>query len=298
MSIFDRQWDYVYLKKTLKDYKNNSVENIYAGSSYVIFGINNFKNQINIALPSQDIFYSLKIIKSLTASCKIPKRVILGVGYYSLFYDLSKTRNSNEVNRIFDVYYPLLLDSHNKDELSLKILYYSYGRINCLLRFICNIFISIFLKRNYFSNFLHSRQRRAIRGWNNKRLNWNEISEKERINCSIKRYECHFKQFKYKDTFRENIDLLREFYLYCKQQGIYFGIYISPMSKQYFQALSKRDKTCIVQSIKIFKEFCDKFVDYNIKLKLLDIDFVDPDHLSNSGAKKVTDCVVSDFVTN
>ena len=63
LSIFDRQWDYVYLKKTLKDYKNNSVENIYAGSSYVIFGINNFKNQINIALPSQDIFYSLKIIK-------------------------------------------------------------------------------------------------------------------------------------------------------------------------------------------------------------------------------------------
>ncbi len=49
--IFDRQWDYKYLKDCLQ---YNDVDSLYIGSSYTIFGVNPGKRDINLALPSQD----------------------------------------------------------------------------------------------------------------------------------------------------------------------------------------------------------------------------------------------------
>ena len=112
--VHSRLHDYLYLQSELH-FNKDKVDTVYAGSSYVIFGVNTKSNTINLGLPSQDIYYSAIAVKKALEKNKSIKKVVLGVGYYSLYCDLSQSKSPYEMERILDVYYPIFRDIHNMD---------------------------------------------------------------------------------------------------------------------------------------------------------------------------------------
>lgn len=114
INTLDQRWDYYYVDRQLKknNVKANNVETLISGSSYGIFGIEPVMNSINLSLPSQDIYYSCKLVKKALDNNKKINKVLLCIGYYTIYCDLSK---SSENWRVDEVYYPLLKDRNHQE---------------------------------------------------------------------------------------------------------------------------------------------------------------------------------------
>lgn len=111
--IFHRRYEYFYINNVVQN-TNNKIDTVFIGPSYVVFGINPTKTSVVLSLPSQDIYYSIQLLKKYLCHDKSNiKRVVMGLGYWGLYHDLSSVKSFDELNRIFDVYYPVLGDLHN-----------------------------------------------------------------------------------------------------------------------------------------------------------------------------------------
>ena len=113
--IYNRKFDYYYLNSVLKTNNLIGKDTIFAGSSYSIFGIEPKKSELCIGLPSQDFYYSDKLIRKVLSK-GVFNRVVFIIGYYTPYCDLSKTNNKAEQQKIDDVYIPLLKDFHNRNK--------------------------------------------------------------------------------------------------------------------------------------------------------------------------------------
>lgn len=108
-------FDYYYIKNAMSHATSPSIDTIITGSSYGLFGIDTtmLKHEINLSLPSADLYYSLKGIYKVCQQNKNIRNIVLCCGYYYFFSDLSKTQNLGEIMRISNVYEPLFNDIHN-----------------------------------------------------------------------------------------------------------------------------------------------------------------------------------------
>ena len=102
-NMFTCNWDYFYLNNKVNEAKN--AETLILGSSYARFGIKEemMEKAVNLSLPSQDLYYAFELLKKVCSEEHSVKNVILGCGYYSLFSDLSRTKNRGELERISTV---------------------------------------------------------------------------------------------------------------------------------------------------------------------------------------------------
>ena len=297
--IFDRQWDYQYLKSVInRGY--DEIENVFVGSSYVVFGINNIEKSVILALPSQDIYYSCALLKRVLNNQdeKKIKRIIMGMGGYSLYHDLSMTKSFDENNRIFDIYYPILCDMHNMQELTYNQTQKRFGIVDKIIRFAitklyfrCNI-------ETYFDKNKQSRTGKARVTWEDKNKMWENLSEKERVAAAKKRVLQHEKMLKYEYTKEENIQTMKTIYNQCKDRNIKLYTFLAPMSEEYMNNMSEDYKNKIIEVKNVLNSFSDGFIDYTIKGNIdLEIDdFVDADHLSDKGAEKFTKQIVKDWL--
>ena len=80
--IYDRQWDYKYLNNCLKQSRKERIKTICIGSSYTAFGVDPDDSCVNMALPSQDIYYATELIKKYLDSSSSINSIIMGMGYY------------------------------------------------------------------------------------------------------------------------------------------------------------------------------------------------------------------------
>lgn len=114
-------YNYYYLKEALKQGTAPSIDTIISGSSYGLFGIDHsmLEHEVNLALYSQDLYYSLKGILAVYKANPQISTIVLCVSYYYFYSDLSQTQSS-ELRRITDVYYPLFQDMHNAKLLARK----------------------------------------------------------------------------------------------------------------------------------------------------------------------------------
>lgn len=287
--IYDRQWDYKYLNNCLKQSRKERIKTICIGSSYTAFGVDPDDSCVNMALPSQDIYYATELIKKYLDSSSSINSIIMGMGYYSLYTDLSRTKSFDENDRIYDVYYPILKDLHNMSDSVFLETKRRYGNVNKLIRYVINFTFLHGHPRKYFNCSSHTRDRRALKTWKDISLAWNELSESERFFAAQSRVMAHEKQFNYVDSERENRKILCELSELCKSRDIKFYIYISPMTNEYIAAMSnyyvrKKKELC-----DFLKEVADRFIDFNSKEYVFEHkDFVDTDHLSDSGASKLS----------
>lgn len=267
-------YDLVYLRNKMN---KKNIKTIVVGSSYSLFGIieSNIDSCVNMSLPSQDIYYSSKIIYDLVNKNKNINKIVMSLSYYSLYFDLSSSKN--ERSRINRVYYPIFKDSHNyviKKSVLLPVKEYFW-----------NIFTNN-VNKDYFSDVL---TRQVVCGyWENKDF----IDNNKKKLHAEERASHHNKLLKYKKTLNENMQILRELIIFTNLNKIELSIVVFPVSSFYSSHLDKRFKE---QFYKFFKSISDS--GYNIKLIDMftsneineDKDIIDYDHLSESGALKITE---------
>lgn len=288
LDIIDRRWDYFYLKKQLSENKRKKVGNIIAGSSYGIFGLMPSENSVNFSLPSQDFYYAVQLaIKAMEENAKI-ENIYLCFGYYSAYCDVSK---SKEQGRIDDVYYPLLRDKHNK-----KIVTNKCSSPKKLSTYLKNVIIKIInlilqlhflFKTDYFDNIIHTRERRKLVMWEDENKSWTQLNENERAEAGIRRACAHEKQMKYTCSMQENILYLKKLYQICHERNIKLYFLNFPFSEEYIKGISMTYSEKAQDIERQIKMYCNKYIDFNNTFKSEKEDFVDCDHLSEMGAKRM-----------
>ena len=305
LEIYNRKYDFYYLRNIIDMDKISHVSSIIGGSSYSCFGVNPDNNMICIGLPSQDFFYSDKLIRSIIEkkSNEI-KNVVFITGYYSAYCDLSQTKAISEQLKIEDVYAPILNNRHNQKHklefnhngLKGKCKLVSEKVVLFGLRVLC------FKKpiKTYFERKNHSREIRKRVTWSVelKKKRWCELPESERISAGQVRVNGHEKFFKYDLSYKENVRIFQDLYLDLKDRGIKFYLIISPFSKEYLDARTEYFKHNAYDVLTELRKHCDFFCDLNDCDDTIrngnvfqSEDFVDADHMSDLGAKKMTEII-------
>lgn len=285
--------DYYYLRNALQQAKDPEVTTLISGSSYGAFGIDlaSMRNSVNLSSISQDLYYSTKLLYQACEHNKNIKNIVLCVGYYCFFSDLSLTKNEAELRRISKVYYPLLQDSHNCFVLPPKGDSYMQGNI---VDFDRNI--NIYAEVDYRDGFFNERRPRgqcATVVWESVTKSWRELSLEEKEKAGKIRAGNHNKNIDHTASFYENISLFQEFVYYCNDRGINLLVAAMPASKQYLQYLIPDYKNTfysVLDKMDGIIHLVDLVEDNSFDNNL---DFNDTDHLSDSGAIKFSRMVSS-----
>ena len=283
--------DYYYLKNALQDAQNANITTLISGSSYGAFGIDlaYIDNAVNLSSISQDLYYSTKLLCQACKSNNNIRNIVLCVGHYCFFSDLSLTKNVTELQRISKVYYPLLQDSHNCLILPPKEDYSVQSNIVNFEQILKSFSISDY--QEGFFNKKRPRRQCATVVWDAVHKSWSELSSEEKENAGRTRAESHNKNINRVASFNENVGLFQKFVYFCNDKGINLLLTAMPASSQYRKYLMKEYK-------EIFYSVLDN-VDGTVHL--LDVvddssfdnslDFNDTDHLSDSGAIKLSKMV-------
>ncbi|WIV18892.1 hypothetical protein QPK24_21625 [Paenibacillus polygoni] len=295
-NIYNSNYDYNFLVNAITKAKEAATESIIIGSSYPMFGIDDRRisqSTVNLSLPSQDIYYSLLIAKSVIDKNNSIKEVYLGTGYWSFHFDLSKAKNS-AITRIEKVYYPIFRDSNN-------YIYEDLKRISDISMFVPPLITKIFdvdelyrifghlIFRHYNSSYFHANLSRAERT--------------ELIPCALTKLDAlkkreigiaragqHNKLIKFKQTRINSQIMLNEFLTYLYKKKIKLIILNFPSTKYYANSLDNQFEKEYYQIIKELKTIHDfEFIDLKENIEFEEEDFVDMDHMNEKGAKKVTE---------
>lgn len=285
--------DYYYLKNALQQAQNINITTLISGSSYGAFGIDlaYIDNAVNLSSISQDLYYSIKLLCRACETNRNIRNIVLCVGHYCFFSDLSLAKTPSELQRISKVYYPLLHDSHNCLILPPKDEYYMQGNLIDLEKVI-NTYATTDYKDGFF-NEKRPRNRCATVVWDAVSKSWSELSAEEKDKAGKIRTESHNKIIKHTASFNENLSVFQDFVYFCNDRGINLLLTAMPAASQYLKYLTPEYKN-------IFYSVLDK-VDGTVHLLDLvedssfdnDFDFNDTDHLSDSGARKLSQIISS-----
>lgn len=290
--IYERAWDREYIAQQLG---KKDIDTLFVGSSYVLFGVNAMFNDSVLALPSQDLYYSVRLVeRALEMRLGIPKRVILGVGYYALYHDLSKVKTFDESIRIYDVYYPILHDLHNMKYTDYKIIEMQNGITNQLLNKFANRQLQSVSCDDYFD--LKSRKSRARKTWGEVDVEWNQLSIDNKRLAACRREEGHEKLLRFASTKEENKTLIKRLQGICSRYNTMLYTFVAPMTSFYIDNMSAQYRNEAQYLSDYLARLSDGFHDYNYELnEINDNDFVDADHLNECGANKLTALLNRDF---
>lgn len=125
INYVNEYFDYYYIKNSIRQTKERTINTIVTGSSYGRVGVDekSMLNAINLSLSSQDIYYSLKGIEKACEFNSTIKNIVVCCGYYYFYSDLSKSKNIPELYKIPNVYVPLFGNNayHNCNILARKM---------------------------------------------------------------------------------------------------------------------------------------------------------------------------------
>ncbi len=284
--------DYYYLNIALAEAKNPRIHSIISGSSYGLFGIdeNLLSQEVNLSLPSQDLFYSLKGIYEVCNANSNIKNIVLCCNYYYFYTDLSKTQNQKELLRISKVYEPLYHDIHNCLFLPPKADLLFHSNIFHLQNIVDAYSISEYQKHYFHSG--RPRKMKATKEWSDKSKDWTQLNESERQDAGLRRAASHNKAQKYNLTLAENTSYFNELTLFCVERNINLLVVVTPASQYYRSNLYSGYKNSfydVLANAPGIVHLLDLFEDENY----LTEDFNDPDHLSDSGALKMTSAILN-----
>ncbi len=283
-------YDYYYLKEALEHAMDHSVRTIILGSSYGLFGIDTdmLAHDINLSLSSQDLFYSFLCLQSVYKSNPHISTVVFCVGYYYFYSDLSQSEGI-EISRVSNVYYPLFQTMHNAKMIpakKTKLIQSDLMDIGGVLKF----FSTEEFQKGYF-NSGRPREMLALKTWRDVGKKWDQISEAEREKAGRDRALLHNKLRKYKLTYSENTCKLQQLVSFCEKKSIRLLFVVTPGSKSYrsyFDPGFKNDFYAALASVDGTVHLLDLFDEASFT----DRDFNDADHLSDSGAEKMTECIL------
>lgn len=292
-SVFDEwkyRYDYYILKSHLKTAKiDDTISIIITGSSYGVYGIEDslIKNAINLALPNQDLYYSIEGIYDVLERNRNIKTVIICCNYYYFYSDLSMSNESEIIMQLSKVYYPLFQDVHNCILLPPKQDFlYKSDVFDC--ERLIDLYLQLVDKRSYFSD---SHRREPIIQWEDASKSWQELSEDEKYGAAAVRTGFHNKAIRYEHSIAENIDIFGGFLDFCYPSGIDVLLVVTPTTKYYLECLDRRYKPTFYEVINSI-EWPIHILDLSESPSFTDDDFIDTDHLNAKGAHKMTKILI------
>ncbi|WP_434798853.1 hypothetical protein [Terrisporobacter vanillatitrophus] len=295
-NIYYNNYDYYYLLESLEKAKVKDVESIVVGNSYPLTGIdvNLLEHKaVSLALSSQDLYYSYKLAKLAISNNNSIKRCILGTGYYLVNHDLYKSKNQDAISRVKNVYYPILKDKHNSEQVdSIEILTIKKVLKEDVMDYIFNLdFLDkhfknlIFRDNNGYFNINLPREKHNMLG----NLRFSTISESDKFRLGEVRANQHNKLCKYTKTTDEYNCIFNEFIDFLIDNNVEPIIVVFPSTKYYSKFLNveyKEEFYRITNAIKARQNI--KIIDFSKQDIFLEEDFIDLDHMSRIGATKVT----------
>ncbi|WP_147568541.1 hypothetical protein [[Clostridium] dakarense] len=294
--IYYSNYDYNYLLKSLEKSKSKDIETIVVGNSYPLTGIDAklLKDKtVSLALSSQDLYYPYKLAKLAINNNNNIKRCIIGAGYYLVNHDLSKSRSEDAIDRVKNVYYPILKDKHNSEQVdSIEIPDIKKVLNDNVINYIFDLsFIDTYFKdliyrdNNGYFNLNFKREVNNMLGL----VKLSDISEQEKWRLGECRADQHNKLSKYTKTTDEYNHIFNEFIGFLEENNIDPIIVIFPNTKYYSNFLDKNYENEFYNIMKKIKErYKVKIIDFSKENIFLEEDFIDFDHMSEAGAIKIT----------
>lgn len=291
-------YDYYYLRNAINACMEQKIDTLITGSSYGLFGIYEpyLKGQINMSLQSQDLFYSFEQIESVCSRNENIKNIVLCIGYWHFFWDLSKTRDMGELSRISQTYIPVFQEEygmeciHNAHILPKKFSVLYTSDIFDFEKILKHYSESEFLS-GYWNEKFKNRMDLATRNWKDSMKRWIDLSEEEKVEAANIRTRFHNKLSRRQYTVQENERLFCKLADYTAKRNIRLLIVVPPVASFYRDRLNAE-----IQNK--FYEILDKI---ESEIHLLDLtnadvfedkDFIDTDHLNDIGAQKMTTLVL------
>lgn len=287
-------YDYCYLDAMHYKNRQQGADVMVVGSSHAMNGIVETvlgagdKDIINYSISSQDLYYDyLHIEKAIREGKKHYETCIVNIGYYMLYQDVSLSRNIEEM--IPRVYYPLFQDKHN------------YGgdlKVDMMeqVSIIENVDAQLLLYQDWARKFLSdqgtyyggavTRKDKNILGL--KKVNWYEMTENEKEEYAKGRAGGHNKQRKHIVTYEESKQMIMKIAKLLYENQIRCVFLICPFTQYYNQYISAEFKLEIFQILDEL-EYPVELYDINEMSDVFsDEDFLDSDHLSDTGAEKLS----------
>ena len=294
--IYYENYNYNYLSKTLEKCKCENIETLVVGNSYPLTGIDSkslLNKSENLSISSQDLYYSYKLAEEVINNNENIKRCIIGAGYYLVNHDLSKCKSESSTNMIKYLYYPILKDKHNSEELdTIEISNLRNTLNNNLIEYIFNLefldehFIDLLYRENngYFNKNMSREMISVLRG-----VKLSSIIEDEKYRLGEIRASQHNDLSKYTETKKEYNLIFNDFINFLEEKGVEPVIVVFPTTKYYSKFINKTYEDEFYKTIYGIKEkYTVKLVDFS-KIDIFEEDdFIDFDHMSESGCIKIT----------
>ena len=294
--IYYTNYDYNYLLKSLEKCRRENIDTLVVGNSYPLTGIDiKFlsNKSVNLSISSQDLYYSYKLAKEAINNNENIKRCIIGAGYYLVNHDLSKCKGEYSSNMLKYLYYPILKDKHNAEKVDIielsnlkKVL--NDDLINYIfnLEFLDKHFIDLIYRENngYFNKTLRRESISILQG-----VKLSDIIEDEKYRLGEIRANQHNDLHKYDETKEEYNCIFNEFINFLEEKGVEPVIVVFPTTKYYRKFVNKTYETEFYKIIDGIKEKYEvKLIDFS-KIDIFEEDdFIDFDHMGESGAIKIT----------
>ena len=284
-------YNYDYYALDYQINKEQHFDTLAVGSSYMLFGLemNLLPTWRNLALGSQDIYYSYQLAKKMFDIHKY-KRLFWGGHYYTIYCDLSREKNATELSNITNIYskiFPNALGLHNAltipNRVEEKVFSGVYDIDESVQMFIKEYFDTM---GGEYWNHHRTRFSCRMRLWKGENVTWTELPDDEKAKAAKYRAICHNKGIRYVKSFEENLGIFMEMGKWCLDNNIELYILNFPVTKLYHDTENGAFKEIFYDTIKSFN-FPAVFLDFD-EIEFEDEYFNDPDHLNDKGAEKLT----------
>lgn len=288
-------YDYLWLKSRMEKCQSAPPgSTLITGSSHALNAVweGAWRHAVNCSMHSQDLYYDFLCARQAICSAKdsVFKRCFIVMGYYIAFQDLSRSANMRE-RVIANVYYPLFHDAHNWKEPAagdpwsfLDEQSPALPRLSDSLRRVCEQAAGQMLLEcgSYYSD---ARPRTPLFDLDG--LTWAQLTDEKRQSLGRARAESHNRSFAHKESFEENKTILREFIRFLCSRHIEPIVVITPFTDEYNRFVLREMKEAVLELLNGVPEPIH-YLDFNQYPSFGPSDFMDTDHMSETGARRVS----------
>lgn len=290
-TLYKCDYDFNYLKNRLEDVKHEDVRTIIVGNGYARAGIDEralCTRAVNLSLSSQDLYYSFELAKKSIEQNPNINKCIIGIGYYSLYYNLKNLQKKGLDNNVInELYEPILNPEMYECQNSMSLEDYITNPITLELFNMDELTsytnsINQKLNPNYF-NKDWTRENNSVL----KEQNFDLLHSDDKSSLGIWRASQHNK---FMNGFNKNQRaLIINFLDYLESKGVAPVLVVLPTTSYYNRFLDERYKQIFEETIRELETKCKfKFIDFNKGYEFDDSDFIDVDHLNELGCAKAT----------
>lgn len=271
--------DYLFKKQYL-DNHSSEIETLILGSSHSFYGFNPeyfSSNTFNASHISQSLNYDFEILKKYQDKFQNLKTIVLPISYFTLFGKLEAGSESWRVKN-YVIYYGM-----NSSKSLIDYSEVLSNRINVNFKRM----VSYYLLSNSTISCSNL-------GWG---TNYNSKNAKDLIESGKTAAKRHTRDdinsYKYQEIFNDNKLILNSIIQWCKKNNINVLLLTPPAFETYRQNLNSEQLNTTINTT---SEICSKYDNCIYENLLSDtnfvaLDFFDADHLSEIGAKKLSELI-------